>query len=71
VRKIPRRLVLLSDSSAARKNARACGGFPLPTANATGRSPDASHALGSFHTSERRGGVERRQLKLKGVESGD
>ena len=27
--------------------------------------------LGSFHTSECRGGVERRQLKLKGVEDGD
>ena len=27
--------------------------------------------LGPFHTSERRGGVERRQLELKGVEGGD
>jgi hypothetical protein len=27
-------------------------------------------ALGSFHTSERRGGVERRQVELKGVEGG-
>ena len=26
---------------------------------------------GSFHTKRRRGGVERRQLKLKGVEGGD
>ncbi|EEH51754.1 uncharacterized protein MICPUCDRAFT_53787 [Micromonas pusilla CCMP1545] len=31
----------------------------------------ASRAFGSFHTSERRGGVERRQLKLKGAEGGD
>eukprot|EP00982_Pelagococcus_subviridis_P007438 30614-Pelagococcus_subviridis.AAC.1 len=28
-------------------------------------------ALGPFHTSERRGGVERRQLKLKGAEGGE
>jgi hypothetical protein len=27
--------------------------------------------VGSFHTSERRGGVERRQVELKGVEGGD
>ena len=27
--------------------------------------------FGPFYTSERRGGVERRQLKLKGVEGGD
>jgi hypothetical protein len=27
-------------------------------------------ALGPFHTSERRGGVERRQLELKGAEGG-
>eukprot|EP00982_Pelagococcus_subviridis_P013224 31231-Pelagococcus_subviridis.AAC.8 len=27
--------------------------------------------LRSFHTSERRGGVQRRQLKVKGVEGGD
>jgi hypothetical protein len=27
--------------------------------------------LGPFHTSERRGGVERRQLELKGVVGGD
>ena len=27
--------------------------------------------LGSFHTSESRGGVEGRQLELKGVEGGD
>jgi hypothetical protein len=32
----------------------------------------ATHALlGSFHTSECRGGVERRQLALKGVAGGD
>ena len=34
-------------------------------------SPLGSTVLGSFHTSERRGGVERRQLELKGVEGGD
>ena len=27
--------------------------------------------FGSFHTSEYRGGVERRQMELKGVEGGD
>jgi hypothetical protein len=37
---------------------------PAPTTAAT------CVVLGSFHTSERRGGVERRQLKLKGVEDG-
>eukprot|EP00982_Pelagococcus_subviridis_P007181 30490-Pelagococcus_subviridis.AAC.1 len=31
----------------------------------------ATWGLGSFHTSERRGGVERRQLEMKGVEAGD
>ena len=31
----------------------------------------ATDVLGSFHTKRRRGGVERRQLKLKGVEVGD
>ena len=31
-------------------------------------SGDFSRASGSFHTSERRGGVERRQVELKGVE---
>ena len=31
----------------------------------------ASSASGSFHTSERRGGVERRQLALKGIDGGD
>jgi hypothetical protein len=30
-----------------------------------------SSALGSFHTKRCRGGVERRQLELKGVEGGD
>jgi hypothetical protein len=30
--------------------------------------PPSSESFGSFRTSERRGGVERRQLKLKGVE---
>jgi len=34
-------------------------------------SPLGSTVLGSFHTSERRGGVERRQLELKGIEGGD
>jgi hypothetical protein len=27
--------------------------------------------LGAFHTSERRGGVERREMELKGVAGGD
>jgi hypothetical protein len=29
------------------------------------------YASGPFHTSERRGGVQRRQMELKGVEDGD
>jgi hypothetical protein len=35
------------------------------------RSNPAGSASGSFYTSERRGGVERRQLELKGVAGGD
>jgi hypothetical protein len=31
----------------------------------------SSSISGSFHTSERRGGVQRRQLELKGVDGGD
>jgi hypothetical protein len=42
---------------------------PLRSVIATGNG--AAAPFGSFHTSERRGGVERRQLKLKGVEGGD
>ena len=42
-----------------------CGGSG--GAAAVGRLDDS----GSFHTSECRGGVERRQLKLKGAEDGD
>ena len=34
-------------------------------------SSSVGSASGSFHTSECRGGVERRQLKLKGIEGGD
>ena len=34
-------------------------------------SHDAARLLAPFYTSERRGGVERRQLELKGVEGGD
>ena len=30
-----------------------------------------AHVSGSFHTSERRDGVQRRQLELKGIEGGD
>ena len=44
--------------------------LPLNASIARRTSPHRP-ACGPFHTSERRGGVERRQLELKGVEGGD
>jgi hypothetical protein len=40
----------------------------ISPANGSRITATTTSPLGSFHTSERRGGVERRQLKLKGVE---
>jgi hypothetical protein len=40
-------------------------------ANARFSSANAASPSGPFYTSERRGGVERRQLALKGVKDGD
>ena len=49
------------------------GGFPLALALAAATIAVAApiSISGPFYTSESRGGVERRQLELKGAEGGD
>jgi hypothetical protein len=57
-----------SSSCALKASASA---FMSVIASRNASAPPASASLGPFHTKRRRGGVERRQLKLKGVEGGD
>jgi|MDSW01.1.fsa_nt_gb hypothetical protein len=46
-------------------------GLPFDVATTWMPAPPVAAVLGPFYTSESRGGVERRQLELKGAEDGD
>jgi hypothetical protein len=58
-----------ASSSASAASAASAAAAAIAEASSTLAPAATSHRIsGSFHTSECRGGVERRQMELKGVE---